>query len=222
MRAPGSRSSWNGVRISSSDGGRERVRDGVDEKRQAAREVEERAAERWRDEPHGRHPRHRHARRVGELRLRDDRLHRPARARAVEDRRARVDEGDDDDQPVRRVSRQHRRRRGRASAVAPAASDAIISRRRSKRSAATPAGALSSTSGRNSTRPDVAGLRRRAGQREREQRVRDPGDARPEGREQPAGLEEDEVAVAPQRDELGHASIVAGAAAAPRSPRVRR
>ena len=105
----------------------------------------------------------------------------PLDARAVDDRRARVDERDDDDQPVAAWCRRTAAPRT-PSAEAPTTSRAIISRRRSKRSAATPA-ARSADERRELDRADVAGLRRRAGQCECEQRVGDPGDARPEGRE---------------------------------------
>ena len=146
----------------------------------------------------------------------DDRFDRPAGPRAVDDGRARVDERNDHDEPevACPVSTAVP---STASAVAPAASEAIISRRRSKRSAATRPARSAARAARTRPLPRSPSSPP-IGQRERQQRVRDSGDPRPEGREQRAGLEEQEVAVAPQRDELGHASIVA-AAPAPASSR---
>src|SRR5581483_7093111 len=54
-------------------------------------------------------------------------------------------------------------------------------------------------------RADVAGLRGRVRDDEREERIRDPRDARAEGREQLPRLEQHEVAVAPERGRLHRA-----------------
>ena len=88
-------------------GGREYVRDRVGEKRQPAREAEERTAGGWGGEPHRRHAPHRQARGVSELRLRHDRLERAAGAGAEDDGGTRVDEADEQQQPERRVMGKH-------------------------------------------------------------------------------------------------------------------
>lgn len=161
-------------------------------------------------EPDDRAPRHRQARRVGELGLRHDGLDRAARPRAEEDGCARIDERDHEDQPVPRMARrdrhrQHHERRGGDCVGGDAEQPAVE--------------AVGGDSGRHAQEhdrreldgADVAGLRRRPGQEEGEQRVREPGDRAPEEGEELPGLVEEKVAVAPQRDELGHASMLAGA-----------
>ena len=187
---------------------RERVRRGVREERQPAGELKEQTSERRRAQPDDRHPGHRDARGVGELRLRDDRFHRPARACAVHDRGAHVHECDDENEPVARVAGEHRRpedcERGRAGhvrenheplAIEAVGGDARRNRQEDERS--------------EFDRADVSGLRGGIRQRKREQRIRDPRNTAAEGRQELACLEQDEVAVAPQGEKLAHASIVA-------------
>ena len=109
------------------------------------------------------------------------------RARALHERHDRDRPDARDGEPAGRA---RRRSRARASA-------AIMSRRRSNRSAASPAGSRRAR-GEEPGKRDEAGPGRRAGQRERQQRVGDRRRLRPHRGEQLPGLEQDEVAIAPQ------------------------
>ena len=181
---------------------RDEVRDRVEEKRGQPREPVEDAAKRLSCEEGRVLPRLVPAKRGGKLLVGHDvTKRRPLRDRE-EHEAAAVESDDGDDVGVPNVTERERRDEGRVRHAAhgvprdhqPLAVPAVDEGARGERQ---------NEERRGGGELDDPGLRRRAGQREDEERNRDPGDAGAEIREDLAAPEQVEVAVPAERNRLG-------------------
>ena len=193
-----SRSSWNGVRIASSDTSEQTYETTSVDERQHAREPEERSAERRRDQRHRRVAGLLGGGRGRELPPGDDRAQRAELGDVEEHVQRPLDERDDRDRHDGDVvdgDRDDERRHGDDAdevgrdhdplAVEPVGDDARDHAEERPRHDAREA--------------DDAGLRRRVRDREHEQGIGDRGRLGADRRERLPGLEQDEVAVAAER-----------------------
>ncbi len=179
VRAPGSRSSWNGVRISRSETV-EKVYETASAMNGSPRDTAKSAP------PAGGAPsritdaaRHRDARCVGELLQRHDRLYRSCSGRPEDDGSARVDGDDDENEPEARMPGQRRHSEdGHGNRADDIGRDAEPA----------PVVAVGGDPGQRRQQdergdfdgPDVSGLRGRAGNRESQKRICDPREVRAE------------------------------------------
>ena len=177
---------------------RERVGDGVEDERHGTAEREERPAERRPGEHHRRAARPDDAHGCRQLLPRHDGAERSGVSGVEEDGARALDEGDDHDLPERHAVEEDRRGQSRDRERSHPVG-------RDHQPLAVPAvGRDACRQAEEAVREepgeaDDPGLRRRVGDREDEQRIRDRGHLRAERREQPPAQQQHEIPVPPQR-----------------------